>query len=471
MKKSLKIVTGIAVTALALLSPLTQAYADRGTWMPIQVNLEGKLLDMPVDPVIQGGTTLVPMRSIFESLGATIKWDSKTKTVTGTKSGTTVKLVIGKKQATTNGKTTQLEVAPKIINGSTMIPLRYVSESLGMYVGWVPLERQVYIAKDREIEGTTMASVTALYNKYAPTYKGDRFAEKPSYTAPYKAGKLADGFLQDGLKAANFVREMAKLPTLVLNSEFNEYAQYGAVLLTGSNQYTHTPVQPAGVSSDFFAKAYTGTSSSNLHAQSESVQPTELAEAVRSLIMDRGVESLGHRRWILNPNLNKVGFGFGSILRPENTNNSNHKVSTELMYVLDNTKYSTPDYNYIAWPSKGYYPVSWLDAGTNFSITLNPSKYMKPDGSKVKVTVNNITNGSVVELTQGGTGFGFDLDGFIITDDSIGEGSTIYFSPVSSDVSYEAPNPGDEFVVELSGIYKTDGAPTTIKYTVKLFAM
>lgn len=467
MKKSIKILTGAVVLAGMLIAPLSQqAYADRGEWMPIEINLEGKILPLTVDPVIQGGTTLVPMRAIFESLGASVKWDSKTKTITGTKSTTVVKLTIGKKQVSTNGKATQLEVAPKIINGSTMIPLRYVSESLGMYVGWVPLERQVYIAKDREIEGTTMASVTALYNKYAPTYKGDRFAEKPSYTAPYKAGKLADGFLQDGLKAANFVREMAKLPTLVLDSGLNESAQYGAVLLESSSQYTHTPIKPTGMEESFYQKALSSTSRSNIDSMSKLHTPTELAETVKDYMLDYSNEALGHRRSILDPKLLNTGFGYASFDRPLASSDGNISTGVGLMDISDKSQGAVADYNYITWPSKGYFPTSWFTNTTSFSVTLNPAKYMSPDASQVHGTVINTVSGTTVDLVPGQT------DGFYVNTENFGDGSPIIsFLPSGDIFNLDPTNPGDEFVIELSGIYKTDGTPTTIKYTVKLFAM
>ncbi|MEI7028414.1 stalk domain-containing protein [Paenibacillus sp. y28] len=74
MKNVIKIATGVAVLAAMLISTLgQQASAERAAWMPIQVNINGKLLEIPVDPVIQSGTTLVPMRAIFEKLGAEIE--------------------------------------------------------------------------------------------------------------------------------------------------------------------------------------------------------------------------------------------------------------------------------------------------------------------------------------------------------------------------------------------------------------
>lgn len=86
-------------------------------------------------PTIENGRTLVPLRTIFESLGALVQWDGNTQTVTATKGNTEIKLVIGG-QAYKNGQSVPLDVPAKIIDGRTMVPLRFVSEALGCKVGW-----------------------------------------------------------------------------------------------------------------------------------------------------------------------------------------------------------------------------------------------------------------------------------------------------------------------------------------------
>ncbi len=102
----------------------------------IKVILNEKPLAMSNEPVIKNGTTLVPMRSIFEALGAKIDWNGTVKEVTAVKGDTTVKIKIGNKTATVNAKNVDLAVPAEINNGVTMVPLRFVSESLGANVDW-----------------------------------------------------------------------------------------------------------------------------------------------------------------------------------------------------------------------------------------------------------------------------------------------------------------------------------------------
>jgi hypothetical protein len=97
-----------------------------------------------VPPVIEQGRTLVPLRAIFEALGADVKWDGSTQTVIAIKAGKEIKLIIGG-QAYKNGQPVTLDVPAKIVDGRTMVPLRFVSEALGTSVRWEDATQTVSI--------------------------------------------------------------------------------------------------------------------------------------------------------------------------------------------------------------------------------------------------------------------------------------------------------------------------------------
>jgi hypothetical protein len=103
---------------------------------PITINLNGKTLSLSKDPVIINGSTLVPMREIFEAMGAKVDWDGETQTVTGTTNGTTVTMSIGSSVITKNGATASLGVPAQLIDGYTMVPVRAVAEAFGSNVNW-----------------------------------------------------------------------------------------------------------------------------------------------------------------------------------------------------------------------------------------------------------------------------------------------------------------------------------------------
>ena len=106
---------------------------------PIQVVLNGTPLRFANTPPMQvKGSTLVPMRDIFEALGATVKFDKATQTVYGQKGATAIVLPVGALSATVNGQTHALPQPAQLVNGTTLVPLRFISEALGAAVRWNP---------------------------------------------------------------------------------------------------------------------------------------------------------------------------------------------------------------------------------------------------------------------------------------------------------------------------------------------
>ncbi len=102
----------------------------------ISVSLDGQNVRFDTNPVIKNDTTLVGFRAILEALGAEVSWNDETQTVTAKKDGINIILTINSTAATVNGEEKTLLTAPEIINDSTMIPVRFISEQLGMAVDW-----------------------------------------------------------------------------------------------------------------------------------------------------------------------------------------------------------------------------------------------------------------------------------------------------------------------------------------------
>src|SRR5690349_9749864 len=131
MKRSIKAVLALALGAAAVFA----------SSQDIRVQVNGNQLNFPyAQPQYINGRVLVPLRGIFESLNAYVDWDQSTQTVHATKSGSDVTLHIGDHNALVNGETVTLDVPPMILNGTTMVPIRFVSESLGASVGWLSAE-------------------------------------------------------------------------------------------------------------------------------------------------------------------------------------------------------------------------------------------------------------------------------------------------------------------------------------------
>lgn len=94
---------------------------------------------------VKDSRTLVPLRFVGESLGAQVSWDNNAKQASLTLAGTTVRVTIGSKVAYVNGKMTTLDVPAEIKGGRTFIPMRFVSESLGAYVDYIAESKTVLV--------------------------------------------------------------------------------------------------------------------------------------------------------------------------------------------------------------------------------------------------------------------------------------------------------------------------------------
>ena len=117
----------------------------------ITIVVDGNTLKPDVPPIIVEGRTMVPMRIIFEELGADVTWIPENQMIHATYKEFIVDLKIDAKVivvcnvATGEIKRTELDVAPFIKDGRTLVPVRAISEALGAEVGWVNDTRTVTV--------------------------------------------------------------------------------------------------------------------------------------------------------------------------------------------------------------------------------------------------------------------------------------------------------------------------------------
>ncbi|MGV3615035.1 MAG: stalk domain-containing protein [Fimbriimonas sp.] len=112
----------------------------------ISVNVDGDRVDFRgTEPAYINGRVLVPLRGVFEQMGASVNWRPATRTVTARKGDKDVRLRIGERTASIDGQPVTMDVPAQIIDGSTMVPIRFLSESLGADVSWNSSERLVMI--------------------------------------------------------------------------------------------------------------------------------------------------------------------------------------------------------------------------------------------------------------------------------------------------------------------------------------
>lgn len=124
----------------------------------ITVLIDGRALIADVSPIIQNGRTLVPLRAIFDALGAEVMWNNEDRSIKAAKGDLTVQLQIGNTTAIINGAAVQIDVPPQILNDRTLVPVRFVSAALGADVQWNQVFRQVIITSANSTNSSTPGS-------------------------------------------------------------------------------------------------------------------------------------------------------------------------------------------------------------------------------------------------------------------------------------------------------------------------
>lgn len=102
--------------------------------------------DRVLAALVRNGTVLIPLRSMFEQMGASVAYDPSSQTVTVSKAGASVQVTVGKPEVVINGETRPLDVPPIMYHGTVLVPVRVISEGMGAYVQWVP-DRHIVVVR------------------------------------------------------------------------------------------------------------------------------------------------------------------------------------------------------------------------------------------------------------------------------------------------------------------------------------
>lgn len=170
-------VTSVAA-ALAVVFPLCAFAAEGEAADRVEIDfavgdnvlmVNGEPLEVTAPYVVGEGTTLVPVRVITEAFGADVGWDGDTQTVTLDYPGVSITLRIGSAEAQVNDHTEQLAAAPELYEGVTMVPLRFISETFDASVNWDSETSRITVVKEPHEE---QAQIQAGTDK---AYVGDSY--------------------------------------------------------------------------------------------------------------------------------------------------------------------------------------------------------------------------------------------------------------------------------------------------------
>ncbi|WP_294487343.1 dockerin type I domain-containing protein [uncultured Ruminococcus sp.] len=303
-----------------------------------------------------------------------------------------------------------------------------------------------------DLERHTQAEIKEMYNKLffdihtMPVYKEDYSLEYPG-----RGGMPDADTLEEGLNSINFCRYLAGLPFDVeLDDTYNTAAQNASLIIymNSDKPLSHKPVQPDNMSDELYAAALKASGECNIGKGYLNIQ-TSVVQGYMSDTDSVNLPSMGHRRWILNPEMKKTGLGivgYGTA-----------------MYVRDRTRAEKFTGDYLCWPPS-LMPNEMVGDDPNgyaYSVTLN-NGYDTPDRNKVKVKLTSKLTGKTWTFDKNSSNDVSDMVGYFnINEQYMGFGKCIIFNP--------GPLPDNDVVdVQITGIYK-NGIETPINYKVVYF--
>ncbi len=129
----------------------------------ITVTVNDEKVEFDVPPMTVNDRTMVPLRAIFEKLGATVSYNDATREITAKRENTVVKLTVDSNIMYVNEKEIVLDVTAFETGGRTLVPVRAISEAFGCLVNWHEEEKFVEIIDGNQIVGTVSDSKNTLY--------------------------------------------------------------------------------------------------------------------------------------------------------------------------------------------------------------------------------------------------------------------------------------------------------------------
>lgn len=299
-----------------------------------------------------------------------------------------------------------------------------------------------------------------------PVSSASYYLEQPNLDAPYKAGSLNRDMIRSALDMIDLVRFTAYLSVDIADdAEWNNLAQHAALSNYANGQLSHYPAIPEGMSDEAYELATIGAKTSNLYYGMYLAGSMELQNSILGYMDDSddyNIRLLGHRRWLLHPNMEKVGVGY---VTDGVTTYSAIRVFDESDNEFFNTRNSA---DYVAWPSKDAFPKRFFGSHMAWSVSLNHGVYDNTRVDEIEVVLKNETTGLTTTFKQDelklmteGTNKYFNIDTY---------GYGVPFAIVFRPDSYELKS-GDVYSVKITGLYKANGEEAEIEYATRFFDM
>lgn len=234
-----KIIISILVLILCL------NFVSAAPQKEIKVTIDGKEVVFPDQkPIIESQRTLVPVRFVTEALGAKVDWVQQEQKVKIEKSGELIELILGKEKVKAGNKSIELDVPAKAINQRTMVPLRFISETLGCTVDWVQESYTVVISTRKSLTDMSFDERVAVLQKVPmreKTRHGQTYYKDISETIYEKYKNLGNKIVLTGKSNgiyydANGVPEGYKWNTPLMLQYGTDGSSYGVAMMRNADE-------------------------------------------------------------------------------------------------------------------------------------------------------------------------------------------------------------------------------------------
>lgn len=359
---------------------------------------------------------------------------------------------------------------------SIIISTQYVPVEASESVVSVPTSAPAVFVVPSGVDGAHRLSkeeIVSLTQCLNSSVSVDVYAIKPTEN-PLNKGEINQTYLEQTLRRANIIRQLAAVPTVKLDAEMNKKAQELA-MQTALNSNIDEKINNyalISVGSDLCDMPVI-----SMKGSTSNIDISELiSESLSSLVFNRKVQ--------LDPNITDIGLGTVSDIHPLNIDTQNEKYIDGIYHNvqwhdLANTRTDIgkqAPYTYIAWPASGDFPSNTpiFTADSLWTVTLNPTRFKTPKLSEIKVTVTSKTfNETYIIVSDDYSGNA--IEGNIISnlvidtsaDKTGAESSTLVFK-------VPAPNTKDamfagKYDIMIEGLRDATNTPTNIVYSVNFF--
>ena len=278
-----------------------------------------------------------------------------------------------------------------------------------------------------QVKKRTKSQIRSFIKKSKVTTRTTtKYSKRPSTSAPYEAGSLSKATKQSAVKMLNNIRYIAGLNSNVkINESYCKLAQAATLANAANHALSHYPSKPAGMSESLYSLCAKGASSSNL-----AWGYGNLNSALLDGWMDDGdagnIDRVGHRRWVLNPSMKKVGFGqtdtftamyaFDSGRKGKETNifwpaqtmpleyfgdripwsvSTGQVLSESKIKVVMTRKSDKHKWTFSSTSKSGYFHVDNAGYGLPGCIIFRPDGISYKDGDVFHIEITGVPNGDI----------------------------------------------------------------------------